>query len=80
MRSIKRWLRFDPVVIVTLTLLTATILVIYLQRGAFAALEQQSVLVREKILDQTAREIALEIRTAIEEPGGWHPAHRRAAS
>ena len=68
MRAIKSWLRFDPVVIVTLTLLTATILVIYLQRGAFAALEQQSVLVREKILDQTAREIALDIRTAIEEP------------
>ena len=68
MRSIRRWLRFDPVLIVTLALLSATVLVIYLQHRAFRALEEQSVVIREKILEQTAQQIALEIRSAIEEP------------
>jgi signal transduction histidine kinase len=68
MRPIERWLKVNPVLIVTLALLSATVLVIYLQRGAFAALEEQSVVIREKILEQTAQQIALEIRAAIEEP------------
>jgi two-component system, OmpR family, phosphate regulon sensor histidine kinase PhoR len=68
MRLMHRWPRVDPVLIVTFALLSATVLVIYLQRGAFAALEEQSVDIREKILEQTAQQIALEIRSAIEEP------------
>ncbi|OFW01180.1 MAG: hypothetical protein A3I61_08040 [Acidobacteria bacterium RIFCSPLOWO2_02_FULL_68_18] len=68
MRPIQRWLRFDPVLIVTLALLSATILVISLQRSAFAALEQQAAVIRENILEETARKIALEIRAAIDEP------------
>jgi len=68
LRPVYRWLRLDPVLVVALTLLCAAILVVHLQRRALIALDQQSTVVLQKIVEQTAAEIALDIRAAIEEP------------
>ncbi|MBI2189263.1 MAG: HAMP domain-containing histidine kinase [Acidobacteria bacterium] len=68
MRPVSRWLQFNPVLVVALALVCATILVVYLQHRTLTTLDQQSTLIVERVLEQTANEIAADIRVAIDQP------------
>jgi hypothetical protein len=68
MPLVRRPLRFDPVLVVTIALFSAAGSVVYLQRRALAELDGQSTVILEKILEQTADDIARDIRAAIEAP------------
>lgn len=67
-KTLDRLKRPDPVIFVIVALLCASTLVVYLQHRALAALDRQTTVILQKMAEQTATAVNLQIRRTFDGP------------